>query len=94
MSMTYGVTAGSRVHVVSARRGTFWVVLEGNCPTLPLTVSLPDGGETMALFSVEDEARMFCSLGDRATNPRLRETSAGEVISLLYCSRRRTRTWR
>jgi hypothetical protein len=91
MTMTYGVTAGSRMEEASDvcgahRVNTFWIVLDGSGPTLPLSVSLPDGQEAMALFSSEEEARMFCFLGDGPTNPRLRETSAGEVISLLYCS--------
>ena len=48
---------------------------------------MPDGQQAMALFSGEDEARMFCSLREEAAeaDPHLRETSVGEVISLLYC---------
>ena len=61
----------------------FWVVLDGGDRTLPLTVSLPDGGEAMALFSGEDEARMFCHLRREGPNPTVRETSTGEVLSLL-----------
>ncbi len=37
-----------------------WVVLEGSARELPLTVDLPDGTEALALFSGEEEARMFC----------------------------------
>ena len=63
-----------------------WVVLEGGgTPTLPLGLVMSDGTEAMALFSGEDEARMFCYLcGEEAANWRVRETSAGEVLSLLY----------
>jgi hypothetical protein len=74
-------------HGVPAQRvDTFWVVLSGSGPFLPLRVDLPCGREAMALFSGEEEARMFCSLREEAeANPHLRETSVGEVLSLLYC---------
>jgi hypothetical protein len=74
------------------RASTFWVVLDGGAPALPLGVFLPDGTEAMALFSGEEEARMFCHLcGEEGTNRRVRETSAGEVLSLLYCAGRSKR---
>jgi hypothetical protein len=87
-AMTYNaVRTGMQEREVSARRrvDTFWVVLSGRGPALPLRVALPDGREAIALFSGEDEARMFCSLREEAeANPHFRETSLGEVISLLY----------
>jgi hypothetical protein len=47
---------------------------------------LPDGREAMALFSSEEEARMFCHCGkEGADHLRVRETSTGEVLSLLFC---------
>jgi hypothetical protein len=51
----HGVRAG-RTSTVHA----FWIVLEGSAWGLPLTVSLSDGTEAMALFSGEEEAMMFC----------------------------------
>jgi hypothetical protein len=87
-AMTYKVVrAGMQEREVPAQRvDIFWVVLSGSGPPLPLRVTLPDGREALALFSGEDEARMFCSLREEAEpNPQLRETSVGEVISLLYC---------
>ena len=67
MDLTYGgrVTAAPHNHGVRARRtGTvhaFWMVLEGSPQALPLTVFLSDGTtEAIALFSGEEEARMFC----------------------------------
>jgi hypothetical protein len=70
-----------------ARRGNaFWVVLGGGAPASPFTVLLPDGREAMALFSSEEEARMFCHCGkEGADHLRFRETSTGEVLSLLFC---------
>jgi hypothetical protein len=71
-----------------ARRGNaLWVVLGGAAPASPFTVLLPDGREAMALFSSEEEARMFCHLRaeEGADHLRVRETSTGEVLSLLFC---------
>jgi hypothetical protein len=88
-AMTYRlVREGMQQRKVSAPRvDTFWVVLleESGLPLLPLRVGLPCGREALALFSGEDEARMFCSLREEEADPHLRETSVGEVISLLYC---------
>jgi len=65
----------------------FWVVLEGGTRLSPLTVLLPEGKEAMALFSGEEEARMFCHFRQEegASANTVRQTTAGEVISLLYC---------
>jgi len=74
--------------VLGTRSGTnsLWVVLDGGgAPALPLGVFLPDGTEAVALFSGEEEARMFCHLGgEEGANRRVRETSPAEVLSLLY----------
>jgi hypothetical protein len=86
--MTYSVVrTGKQGRGVPAQRvDTFWVVLSGSGPLLPLVVDLPDGREALALFSGEEEARMFCSLREEGqADSHLRETSVGEVISLLYC---------
>jgi hypothetical protein len=70
MDLTYGGRRKAVVlhkkHGVRARRTStvqaFWVVLEGGTWTAPFTVSLPEGKEAIALFSAEEEARMFCHL--------------------------------
>ena len=88
-AMTYGVMRADMQEreVPATRVDTFWIVLDGSGPLVPLRIVLPDGREALALFSGEDEARMFCSLREEAAeaDPHLRETSVGEVISLLYC---------
>ena len=87
-AMSYSVVrTGKQGHGVPAQRvDTFWVVLSGSGPILPLVVDLPGGREALALFSGEEEARMFCSLREEGkADSHLRETSVGEVISLLYC---------
>jgi hypothetical protein len=86
--MTYSVvrTSVQERKVPVPRADTFWIVLEGSGPPIPLGVALPCGREALALFSGEDEARMFCSLREEGpAKPHFRETSVGEVISLLYC---------
>jgi hypothetical protein len=61
------------------------VVLEGDARRLPLTVFLPDGKEAIALFSGEEEARMFCHFREEEASANIRVTTAGEVLSLMYC---------
>jgi hypothetical protein len=75
------------------RTCSFWVVLDdrGGAPALPLRVLLPYEVEAMALFSGEEESRMFCHLrGEEGANLRVRESCAGEVLSLLDRSGRST----
>jgi hypothetical protein len=72
-----------RAHRVD-RVYAFWVVLEGGTWTLPFTVSCPQGREAIALFSGEEEARMFCHFSKQGAKGSIRETTAGEVLSLLY----------
>ena len=91
MDLTYGgrVTAAPHNHGVRARRTSkvyaFWMVLEGSPQALPLTLFLSDGTEALALFSGEEEARMFCHFSQKWASANIRQTTASEVISLLYC---------
>src|SRR5215212_11955491 len=71
MELTYGgrlTAAPHKKQGVRARRTStvhaFWMVLEGSARGLPLMVFLSDGTEAMALFSGEEEARMFCHFCD------------------------------
>jgi hypothetical protein len=69
-----------------ARHGNaFWVVRGGSAPARPFAVFLADGREAMALFSSDDEARVFCQFGEEGTDVRVRETSTREVLSLQFC---------
>jgi len=43
-----------------------------------------DGKEILPVFSHEEEAEMFLRFGDLACCWRVRESSAGEVVSVLY----------
>jgi hypothetical protein len=75
---------GVRAHRTSTVHA-FWMVLEGSARGLPLMVFLSDGTEAMALFSGEEEARMFCHFCEEGASTNIRQTTTGEVISLLYC---------
>ena len=81
------VTAAPHKHGVHACRTrpvhALWVVLEGSARELPLTVYLPDGRQAMALFSSE-EASTFCHFCEEGASLNIRQTTAGEVLSLLY----------
>ena len=67
------------------RRPTvFWLIVKkgvGHEDTL--TLDLDDEGKTLPVFCFEDEARMFLSLGMLGAGWQVRETTAGELISLL-----------
>jgi hypothetical protein len=77
---------GARARQTTSTVLAFWVMLEGDARGLPLTVFLPDGKEAIALFSGEEEARMYCHFRqERGTSANIRVTTAGEVLSLLYC---------
>ncbi|HKH12830.1 MAG TPA: hypothetical protein VKA73_16945, partial [Rubrobacter sp.] len=85
MAMTYGLTAPQE-GAASGRpmpAATFWLALEDDGPALPLAVALAGGGEALAVFSGEEEARMFCSLREDGPGLRPRRSSAGEIVSLL-----------
>ena len=91
-NLTYGGRRGAAPHKKHGARAhrtstvqAFWVVLEGGTWTAPFTVLLPEGREAIALFSAEDEARMFCHLSKQgAKEGNVRQTTAGGVLSLLY----------
>jgi hypothetical protein len=97
MDLAYGgrrdVVAPHKQGAHPHRTGTvhaFWVVLGGGSWVLPLTVFSADGKEAVALFSGEEEARMFCRLRepwDEWAISTIRRTTAGGVLSMLYCPR-------
>ena len=79
---------GARARRTTSTVLAFWVVLEGDARRLPLTLFLPDGKEAIALFSGEEEARMFCHFRqeeEEGASANIRQTTAGEVLSLMYC---------
>ena len=92
MELTHGGRVTATPHNHGERLGrtstvhAFWMVLEGSARRLPLTVLLADGTtEAMALFGGDEEARMFCHFCEKGASSNLRQTTTGEVLSLLYC---------
>ncbi len=64
----------------------YWLIVRHDVGRMEvLTTGLHSGKEALAVFSFEDEARMFLELGAFGGHWRLRETRAGELISILYC---------
>jgi hypothetical protein len=75
-SMAKAITKGAR----ASRRPDFWLLVDddgGIC-----TIG-HDG--TPAVFSGEEEAEIFRLFGARGNAWRTRQTSPGELVSLLYC---------
>jgi hypothetical protein len=72
----------------------FWVVLEGGAWGSPLTVFSPGGKEAIALFSGEEEARMFCHLrAEEGANATIRRTTAGAGCSRSCTAPGRPSAW-
>ena len=85
MAKACGVKARWQGKRSYARRDTaFWTVLDEGGSTLTLDVTPPGSGRAIALFSSQEEARMFCYLREVSLPSRVEETSAGEIVSLLY----------
>jgi hypothetical protein len=73
-------------HYSRARRSAsrFWLVATyGTYQMEVLTVDCGDD-EAMPVFSHEEEAELFLGLGEDGEGLRVRESSAGEIVSLLF----------
>jgi hypothetical protein len=67
----------------------FWLVArDGDFPVEMFTMDC-GGAASLPVFSHEEEAEMFLDLGGAGNGWRTRESSAGEIVSLLFglCSR-------
>ncbi|MBA2375827.1 MAG: hypothetical protein M3494_14620 [Actinomycetota bacterium] len=65
--------------------GWFWLVVDGEVGAMEvLTIGLAAGEEALPVFSFEDEAAMFLGLGGFDGDWRVRVTTAGELISVLF----------
>ena len=67
----------------SSGRVRFWLISGGGPgrPEEPLTVGFGDGSTALAIFSFEEEARLFLQLGGRGW--RVRAAGVGELVSML-----------
>ncbi len=63
----------------------FWLIAHDEARGMEiLTIGLPAGGKALPVFSFEDEAGMFLGLGDLEGDWRVRVTTAGEIVSVLF----------
>lgn len=64
----------------------FWLIVKDEARRMDvLTSRLAPGEEALQVFSFEEEARMFLELGALGSDWRVRVTSPGELISVLFC---------
>jgi hypothetical protein len=62
----------------------FWLIIRDGVGRLePLAIEFTDGRRALGIFSFEEEARMFLSLGTHG-GWRVRATGNGELVSVLY----------
>lgn len=67
------------------RKSRFWLIVDSKSRGMEiLTIGLAAGGESLPVFSFEDEAAMFLGLGGPGGDWRVRETAAGELVSILF----------
>jgi hypothetical protein len=73
-------------HAKKARRWHWLIVKDRTSGMDVLTIDLGSGQEALAVFGFEEEARMFLELRPTAAGEgwRVRQTSAGELVSVLY----------
>lgn len=63
----------------------FWLIVKAGTGRLDvLRTDLATGGEALPVFSFEEEARMFLEHGGLDGDWRVRLTTAGELISVLF----------
>ena len=63
----------------------YWLIAKQETgASAPLTVSLPDGGETLPVFSFEEEAQMFLWFVENGDEWLAFEVSGDELISMLF----------
>jgi hypothetical protein len=67
----------------AVRRRPYWLLVKRRRDRLEvLTTSLADGQRVLPVFSFEEEAKLYLRLGIR-DGWRVRQTGAGELVSLL-----------
>ena len=62
----------------------FWLVVKVEPYPMEILTFSCGGDEALPVFSHEEEAELFLCLGEIGDGWRVRESSAGEVISLLF----------
>lgn len=79
----YGGLSEPLVKSRAARRPLWLIAKHENGRTEVFTIHPGSDGKTLPIFSHEEEAEMFLWLGSPGAGWRARETTAGELVSLL-----------
>jgi len=68
------------------RRPKWWLIAKTEYGRVEFltTARDEDGGETLPVFGYEEEAEMFLHLGGYGDSWSARESSSGEIVSVLY----------
>ena len=73
------------------KRTSYWLLVrDGDDGREILTTDLAGGLKALAVFSFEEEAEMFLCLRGSVDGWRVRETTAGEILSLFYTALKET----
>jgi hypothetical protein len=92
--MAEGVAVEPRRRNERPSGSAFWLIFADEHQLMhPVTVTLPGGGEALAIFSSEEEAEMFLWLGMEGDGWRTGETSAGESSRCCAAPARRPGAW-
>jgi hypothetical protein len=76
-----------RAETERTRRRPKWCLIaknENHQVEFLTTARNEDGGEILPVFSYEEEAEMFLHLGEYGDSWSARESSTGEIVSVLY----------
>jgi hypothetical protein len=83
--VTQALQLAGRSVGTAMRRSPYWLLAKRRLGRLEvLTTSLADGRRVLPIFSFEEEANLYLSLGAEGSW-RVRQTEVGELLSLLYC---------
>ncbi len=63
---------------------TYWLIAKVENGRIEALTVDGGGGEALPVFSHEEEAELFLCLGEISDGWRVRESSAGEIVSLLF----------
>jgi hypothetical protein len=75
------------MHKANGARRPRWLIVKHDISRVDvLTIDLGGDGETLAVFSFQEEAQMFLNLRPAASREgwSVRQTSVGELVSVLY----------
>ena len=73
-----------------APRSAYWLITKNENGRIEvLTTNLAEGEQALPVFGHEEEGEMFLSLGGAGDGWRVRESTAGELVSVLHgpCAR-------